>query len=103
MRAIHIDDVHLLARFAALNDRMACYDVLVRAHVADKYRKKFDRAHPKFGMGSISSTLFHMTEPRTGLTWLNAPETLTSFERAIGVIAELKSDLHHRDWQKLAL
>lgn len=41
MRAIHIDDVHMLARFAALNDRMACYDVLVRAHVADKYRKKF--------------------------------------------------------------
>lgn len=54
-------------------------------------------------MGSISSTLFHMTEPLTGLTWLNAPETLTSFERAIGVIAELKSDLHHRDWQKRAL
>jgi hypothetical protein len=44
-----------------------------------------------------------MTEPLTGLTWLNAPETLTSFERAIGVIAELKSDLHHRDWQKRAL
>jgi hypothetical protein len=103
MRAIHIDDVHLLARFAALNDRMACYDVLVRADVADKYRKKFDWAHPKFGMGSISSTLFHMAEPLTGLTWLNAPETLTSFERTIGVIAELKSDLHHRDWQKRAL
>jgi hypothetical protein len=103
MRAIHIDDVHLLARFAALNNRMACYDVLVRAHVADKYRKKFDRAHPKFGMGSISSTLFHMAEPLTGLTWLNASETRTSFERTIGVIAELKSDLHHRDWQKRAL
>jgi hypothetical protein len=44
-----------------------------------------------------------MAEPLTGLTWLNAPETLTSFERTIGVIAELKSDLHHRDWQKRAL
>ena len=55
------------------------------------------------GMGSISSTLFHMAEPLTGLTRLNAPETLTSFERTIGVIAELKSDLHHRDWQKRAL
>lgn len=38
-----------------------------------------------------------------GLTWLNVPETLTSFERAIGVIAEFKSDLHHRDWQKRTL
>ena len=93
----------MLARFAALSDRMACYDVLVRAHVADKYRKKFDRAHPKFGMGSISSTLFRMYEPLTGLTWLNVPETLTSSERATGVIAEFKSGLHHRDWQKRAL
>jgi hypothetical protein len=38
-----------------------------------------------------------------GLTWLNVPETLTSIERAIGVIAEFESDLHHRDWQKRAL
>jgi hypothetical protein len=46
MRAIHIDDVHILARFAAQNDASACYDVLTQAHIADKYRKKFFRAHP---------------------------------------------------------
>ena len=28
MRAIHIDDVHMLARFAARNDESACFDVL---------------------------------------------------------------------------
>ena len=28
MRAIHIDDVHMLARFAAQNDDAACFDVL---------------------------------------------------------------------------
>ena len=79
------------------------WHVLVRAHVADKYRKKFDQAHSKFGTGSISSMLFHMAEPPAAFTWLNAPETLTSFERTIGVIVQFKSDLHHRDWQKGAL
>jgi hypothetical protein len=36
MRAIHIDDVHMLARFAAQNDEAACFDVLKQAHIADK-------------------------------------------------------------------
>ena len=40
MRAIHIDDVHMLARFAAQNDEAACFDVLTQAHIADKSRKK---------------------------------------------------------------
>ena len=57
MRAIHIDDVHMLARFAAQNDEAACFDALTQAHIADKYRKKFLRTHPNFGMGSIASTL----------------------------------------------
>ena len=68
MRAIHIDDVHMLARFAAQNDEAACFDVLTQAHSADKYRKKFLRAHPKLGMGSISSTLFQTSAPLAGLT-----------------------------------
>ena len=41
MRAMHIDDVHMLARFAARNDEAACFDILTQAHCADKYRKKF--------------------------------------------------------------
>ena len=41
MRAIHIDDVHMLARFAAQNEEAACFDVLTQAHIADKYRKNF--------------------------------------------------------------
>ena len=40
MRAMHIDDVHMLARFAAQNDEAACLDVLSQAHSVDKYRKK---------------------------------------------------------------
>ena len=93
MRAIHIYDVYMLARFAAQNDEAACFDVLTHAHIADKYRKKFLRAHPKFGTGSISSTLFHISAPLAGLTWICEPETLAAFERALGVIARFKSDL----------
>ena len=51
MRAIHIDDVHMLARYAAQNDEAACFDVLTQAHIADKYRKKFLRTHPNFWDG----------------------------------------------------
>ena len=100
MRAIHIDDVHTLARFAAQNDASACYDVLTQAHIADKYRKKFLRAHPRFGVGSISSTLFHTSAPLVGLTWISEPETLAAFERALGVIAQFKSELHHMNTQR---
>ena len=100
MRAIHIDDVHMLARFAAHNDEVACYDVLTQAHVADKYRKKFLRAHPRYGVGSISSTLFHTSAPLVGLTWISEPETLAAFERALGVIARFKSELHHMNTQR---
>ena len=59
MRAIHIDDLHMLARFAAQNDVAACFDVLTQAYIADKYRKKFLRVHPRYGVGSISSALYH--------------------------------------------
>ena len=100
MRAIHIDDVHMLARFAAQNDEAACFDVLTQAHIADKYRKKFLRAHPKFGMGSISSTLFQISAPLAGLTWICEPETLAAFERALGVIARFKSALHLMNTQR---
>jgi hypothetical protein len=100
MRAIHIDDVHMLARFAAQNDEAACLDVLSQAHIADKYRKKFLRAHPRYGMGSISSTLFHISAHLAGLTWISEPETLAAFERALGVIARFKSELHHMNTQR---
>ena len=100
MKAIHIDDVHMLARFAAQNYEEACFDVPKQAHIADKYRKKFLRAHPRFGMGSISSTLCHMSEPLAGLTWISEPETLAAFERALGVIARFKSELHHMNTQR---
>ena len=100
MRAIHIDDVHMLARFAAHNDVAACYDVLTQAHIADKYRKKFLRAHPRYGVGSISSTLLHTSAPLAGLTWISELETLAAFERALGVIAQFKSELHHMNTQR---
>lgn len=95
MRAIHIDDVHMLARFAVCHGETDCYDILVRAHAADKYLKKFRKSHPKFGIGSISSTLCHMSMTLTGLTWMNEPETLDAFERAFAIIARFKSDLRH--------
>ena len=100
MRAIHIDDVHMLARFAAQNDEAACLDVLSQVYSADKYRKKFLRAHPRYGMGSISSTLFHMSAPLPGLTWIIEPETLAAFERALGIIARFKSELHKMNTQR---
>ena len=49
MRAIHIQDVHMLARFAAQNDEAACLDVLTQAHDADKYRKNFCAPIPDTG------------------------------------------------------
>ena len=100
MRAIHRDDVHMLACFAAQNDASACFDVLTQAHSADKYRKKFLRTHPRFGMGSISSTLFHISAPLAGLTWISEPETLAAFERALGVIVRLKSEFHLMNTQR---
>jgi len=56
MRAIHIDDVHILVRFAEQNDEAVCFDILTHAHIADTYRKKLLRNHPRFGMVSIFST-----------------------------------------------
>ena len=100
MRAIHVHDVHMLARFAAQNDEAACLDVLTQAHDADKYRKKFLRAHPRYGMGYISSTLFHTSASLAGLTWISEPETLAAFERALGVIARFKSELHKMNTQR---
>ena len=100
MRALHIDDVHMLACFAAQNDASACFDVLTRAHIGDKYRKKFLRAHPRYGVGSISSTLSHTSAPLAGLTWISEPETLATFERALGVIAQFKSELHQINTQR---
>ena len=102
MEAIHIHDVHMLARFAAQNDEAACSAVLTQASIADKYRKKFLRNHPRFrfGMGSISSTLFHTSAPLAGLTWISEPETLAAFERALGVIARIKSELQHMNRQR---
>ena len=49
MRAIHIDDVRMLARFAAQNDEAACFDALTQAHIADKYRKNFCVPTPILG------------------------------------------------------
>ena len=100
MRAIHTDDVHMLARFAAQNDEAARLDVLSQAHIADKYREKFLRAHPRYGMGSISSTLFHISAHLAGLTWISEPETLAAFERALGVIARFISELHKMNTQR---
>ena len=100
MRAIHRDDVHMLACFAAQNDASACFDVLTQAHIANKYRKKFLRAHPRYGVGSISSTLLHTSAPLAGLTWISELETLAAFERALGVIAQFKSELHHMNTQR---
>jgi len=97
---MHIDDVHMLARFAARNDEAACFDILTQAHCANKYRKNFFRAHPRFGMGSISSTLCHPLAPLARLTWISEPETLAAFERALGVIARFKSELHHMNTQR---
>ena len=51
MRAIHIDDVHMLARFAAKTDEAACYDVLTQAHIADTYRKNFFARPPQIWGG----------------------------------------------------
>jgi hypothetical protein len=100
MRAMHIDDAHMLARFAARNDEAACFDILTQAHCADKYRKKFLRVHPRFEMGSISSTLCHTSAPLAELTWISEPETWAAFERTLGVIARFKSELHHMNTQR---
>jgi len=51
-------------------------------------------------MGSISSTLFHTLAPLAGLTWISEPETLAAFERALGVIARIKSELQHMNRQR---
>ena len=93
--AINFVGVNARIPLAERNDEAACFDVLTQAHIADKYLKKFQRTHPRFGVGSIYSTLFHTSAPLAGLTWISEPETLAAFERALGVIARFKSELHH--------
>jgi hypothetical protein len=44
--------------------------------------------------------LFHISAPLAGLTWICEPETLAAFERALGVIARFKSDLHLMNTQR---
>ena len=66
MRAIHIYDVHMLARFAAQNDEAACFDILTQAHIADKYRKKFLRTHPCLGWTRLLRPCFTYPHPWRG-------------------------------------
>ena len=98
--AINFVGMNARIPLAERNDEAACFDVLTQAHIADKYLKKFQRTHPRFGVGSISSTLFHTSAPLAGLTWISEPETLAAFERALGVIARFKSELHHMNTQR---
>ena len=79
MRAIHIDDVHMLARFAAQNDEAACFDVLTQAHIADKSRKKIPSGPSQIWNGFDFLNLFHTSAPLAGLTWISEPETLAAF------------------------
>ena len=66
MRAIHIDDVHMLARFAAQNDVAACYDILTQAHIADKYRKNFFAPTPDMGWVRFHRPCFIRLHPWRG-------------------------------------
>jgi hypothetical protein len=42
-----------IAEVPAPDRAMACQAAFERAHVADKYRKRFGRLHPKWGNGSV--------------------------------------------------
>lgn len=52
-----IGDLLALARGIALctpeGQRAACHEAFDRAHVADKFRKRYGRLHPKWGDGSV--------------------------------------------------
>lgn len=70
MRPIHLSDLHFAAcalRGIARADRPArlrC--ALEQADVADRYRKRLRRAHPHYGLGTLTSALSDLgpiTEP----------------------------------------
>ena len=57
MRAVHLSDLNMAARtLLAVPDtgrRNLAHLLIKNAHLADKYRKKTGRAHPRYGDGSL--------------------------------------------------
>jgi hypothetical protein len=61
MRPIHLSDLHFAAcalRGIARADQPACLrSALEHADIADRYRKRLRRAHPHYGLGTLTSAL----------------------------------------------
>lgn len=69
MRPIHLSDLHeassaILAK--PVRDRVTfAYQIVENAKIADKWRKRTGKAHPLFGIGSLSSAVQGAAKHRT--------------------------------------
>ena len=61
MRPVHLSDLHFAAvalQRVAHADRRQVFAVAVNhADIADQYRKRLGRAHPEYGLGTLTSAL----------------------------------------------
>lgn len=83
MRPVLEGDLTLLARAAVLwpaeQRVMRLERVFMQAHAADLYRKRFGRAHPRWGNGSVMARVLSL--PR-GRALAGAPDQLAALEDA---------------------
>ena len=61
MRSVHLSDLHNAAMLLSSVPHGLREDVFVqwlwRADIADRYRKRLRKAHPQFGIGTLTSAL----------------------------------------------
>ena len=62
MRPVHLSDLHYAATLLASvpdKQRQSMFlRALTHADIADRYRKRLRKAHPEFGLGTLTSAFF---------------------------------------------
>lgn len=91
MRAIYLSDLHVAAcalrKVSATARPAAMATAVAQAEAADQYRKRFRKAHPRFGSGTLAGAFGNVQEP---------PRCDRAYLEALGVvIATLRDREHH--------
>lgn len=59
MRPVHLSDLHYAATMLATvppeQRKRLFFEALTHADIADRYRKRLRKAHPEFGLGTLTS------------------------------------------------
>ncbi len=59
MRPVHLADIEVAARVLLMFDKMdrsrVASELISRANMADRFRKRLGRMHPNFGVGTLMS------------------------------------------------